>query len=286
MENSRNRFEFALIGDPVHQSISPILHNEVFSQLGINGIYKKYLISKNDFKKKIHQGYFNYLNGFNVTIPHKTSIMDGLDVINPRALEIGAVNCVVKKNKNLWGFNTDWLGFINSLIKNGIDPKLKTAFIIGAGGVSYAVVFALLNSNVSKIVIKNRSESKVELLIKNFSSKFKNIELINYNNNIHNIKDFDMIINCTSVGMYPNIKLSPINSDLFHSNHIVIDTIYNPIETKFLKDAKIKKAKILNGLDMFIYQALASLDIWLGESLTKNIDYETLKTKLIKKYVN
>ena len=208
--------------------------------------------------------------------------MSKLAVVNPRALEIGAVNCVLKKNNEFWGFNTDWYGFAMALQRNGIKVQQKVALILGAGGVSYAVIFALIQNNISKIIIKNRTKSKIDLIIKQFSSKYKNIEFVMYDETNHKSEDYDLIINCTSVGMVSNLKLSPFPSGFIKSNQIVIDTIYNPVETQLLKDAKLIGAKTLNGLDMFIYQGLASLDIWFGKNITEKIDYEMLKIKLMK----
>ncbi|MAJ44386.1 MAG: shikimate dehydrogenase [Candidatus Marinimicrobia bacterium] len=281
MEINKNRFKFAVIGDPLDQSLSPILHEEVFFQLGINGYYKKQLISAENLNNYLNSRILTSLNGFNVTLPHKNTIMRELDVINTRALDIGAVNCVLNKNNELWGFNTDWFGFAMALHKNKIKIKGKVALILGAGGVSSAVIFALVQNNISKIIIKNRTKSKIKLIIKQFSSKYKNIEIIEFDEKTEKSKSFDLIINCTSLGMSSYLNLSPLCLEYIKSNHIIIDTIYNPSETQLLKDAKKNGAKTLNGLDMFIYQGLASLDIWFEKNITEKIDYEKLKMKLM-----
>ena len=148
MGNSKTFNQFAVIGDPIEHSLSPILHNEVFQQLNLNAQYEKIQLPSNDltdFVKVIPQ---KNLTGFNITIPHKTEILSYLDHINPRAKEIGAVNCVVNRNNKLWGFNTDWYGFSMLLKKNAVEISMKSILILGAGGVAYSVLYSLIFANI------------------------------------------------------------------------------------------------------------------------------------------
>jgi len=268
---------FAVIGDPVDQSLSPILHNEAFQQLGLDAYYSKLNIPQ----KKLSLEKLKKLYGFNVTIPHKTEIIKFLNVINPRATEIGAVNCVFKKNNQFWGFNTDWFGFSMALKRNYIDLKNKSILVLGAGGVAYSVLYSLIQENVKKIFIKNRTILNAEKLIEHFKFKIGNIDVMNFENAKPKNSDIDIIVNCTSLGMKPNETRMAINEGFILKKHTVIDTIYNPVETLLLKKSNEKRAKTLNGLDMFIYQGLASLDIWFGENVSQKLDFNKIKEKLL-----
>jgi shikimate dehydrogenase len=281
METKELIKEFAVIGDPVKHSLSPVLHNEVFRQLSLNAKYSKQFVDKNNLNNFISNFLKSNYNGFNVTIPHKKTIINKCDELNLRAVEIGAVNCVLNKNKKLWGFNTDWFGFTNLLKANSIDVAGKSILILGAGGVAYSILYSLLIGNAKNIWIKNRTSSNTKKLINNFtlsSYTSKIEELYNIENKINQI---DIIINCTPLGMTPLLNNSPISDELILPTHIIIDTIYTPLKTQLLLDSEKKGALILNGLDMFIYQGLASLDIWFGESISKKVNLNLIKEKLI-----
>ncbi|MBC8197163.1 MAG: shikimate dehydrogenase [Candidatus Marinimicrobia bacterium] len=281
METRKSVKEFAVIGDPVEHSLSPILHNEVFRQINLNANYTKQFVGKNnldDFIIKLKNGKFN---GINITIPHKTNIINKCDNLNPRAGEIGAINCVSYKNNKLWGFNTDWFGFTMLLKANNIDVLGKSILIIGAGGVAYSILYSLLKANAEIIYINNRTNENTKKLILNF-------DLIKYNSKIEELnniglknKKIDVIINCTPLGMVPYLNNSPISAELILPTHIIIDTIYTPLKTQLLIDSEQRGAKIINGLDMFIYQGLSSIDIWYGEDISKKVNYNLIKEKLI-----
>jgi len=278
MGNGKFTNNFAVIGDPVSHSLSPVLHNEAFKQLDFDAHYSKINIPQRNLSIEELKN----LNGFNVTIPHKTEIIKLLNVVNPRAVEIGAVNCVLKKKNQFWGFNTDWFGFSMALKRNNIDINNKSILVLGAGGVAYSVSYSLIYGNVKKIFIKNRTKSNTEKLIEHFKLKFGNIEVVNFEKGNPKNTEIDIIINCTSLGMNPNECKMPINEEFIIKNHTVIDTIYTPIETLLLEKSNDKGTKILNGLDMFIFQGLASLDIWFGKNVSQKLDFNKLKEKLVK----
>ena len=282
MGNDKTFNQFAVIGYPIEHSLSPILHNDIFQQLNLNAQYKKIQIPPNDltdFVKAISQ---RNLNGFNITIPHKTDILSYLDHINPRAKEIGAVNCVLNKNNKLWGFNTDWYGFSMLLKNNDVNISGKTILILGAGGVAYSALYSLISENAGKIFIINRTHKNTIKLIDNFKSNSENMEIIGLNSEDIIANQIDIIINCTPLGMSPQQKKTPISKDLILPQHIIIDTIYTPLKTRLLHEAESIGAKIINGLDMFIYQGLASIDIWYGENVSKKVNHNLIKEKIIR----
>ena len=161
------------------------------------------------------------------------------------------------------GNNTDWFGFLIALKKNKIDPANKEVIVLGAGGTAKAILFALKQTGVNKIILLNRTLQKAEKLKEDivFPYTLRNLTKM--------IKNDSIIINTTPIGMQSS--QSPIDLGLIHKNQTLIDVIYTPFETAFLKLGKKIGAKTLNGLDMFIYQGLASLDIWYGENISDNV---------------
>ena len=260
---------FAVIGDPIDHSLSPILHNWVYKQLGIEAVYEKINVKSakvSTFVNSIRNGDFN---GINVTSPHKMKIVDYVDEINPRAKIIGSVNFLINHNNKIIGNNTDWYGFILALRKNKISLNDREVIVIGSGGVTKSVIFALKHLGARKINLFNRSYNKIKDFKTNKISPHRLKNLSSF------IKESSIIINCTTIGMLSN--QSPLDSSLLTSSQIVIDSIYNPLSTKLILDAKKNNAITVSGLDMFIFQALASIDLWFGEGTTNKVNFEELK---------
>ena len=263
---------FAVIGSPVEHSLSPFLHNWVFKSLHIQAEYAKIRIEKqelSDIVQKIKNG---QLDGINVTIPHKENIMKFLDEVNPRAETIGSVNCVIKSNSRIIGNNTDWFGFSQALKTSQIAISGKEVIVLGSGGTGKSILFSLKQMGVDKIILINRTfqnaqELEDDIVISYPQDKTESL-----------IKNDSIIINTTPVVMQTN--QAPFDLGLLHQNQILIDVIYTPLETSFLKLGSKIGATTLNGLDMFIHQGLASLDLWFGESLSKQVNFTQLKTYL------
>ena len=184
------------------------------------------------------------INGLNVTIPYKEKIITYLDEVDKAASIIGAVNTIAKKDNKLIGFNTDYIGFIESF-KNNLN--FKNALILGTGGASKAIQYALNIKNIN-FDIGSRKNNK----------KYISYDLIN-----KRIKDYDLIINTTPLGTFPDVSKKPkINYKLINANHFCYDLIYNPEKTSFLKECERKGARIMNGLEMLKSQAEESWIIW------------------------
>lgn len=258
--------KFAVIGDPIDHSLSPVLHQKIFDQMSINASYNRLLISPDKIPSFVNDC---ELDGYNITIPNKQVIIPLLSDLSEEARIIGAVNCV----KGSKGYNTDWLGFVNAIKRNNIELFNKNCLILGAGGVARAVAFALIKEKVRYIDIKNRSQNNANALhawIKNISP-----------NRIIKSGKPDIIINCTPIGMWPNIESVPDAE--YHLGQVLIDTVYNPIETKWMTLGRDKGAKVLSGLEMFIYQGLASVDIWFEKDISNNIDLKPIIKELNRK---
>ena len=184
------------------------------------------------------------INGLNVTIPYKEKIITYLDEVDKAASIIGAVNTIAKKDNKLIGYNTDYIGFIESF-KNNLN--FKNALILGTGGASKAIQYALNIKNIN-FDIGSRKNNK----------KYISYDLIN-----EKIKDYDLIINTTPLGTFPDVSKKPkINYKLINANHFCYDLIYNPEKTSFLKECERKGARIMNGLEMLKSQAEESWIIW------------------------
>ena len=252
--------------------MSPMMHSWIFHKTGIDAEYTKTHTTSDDLPAVIESIKSGELDGMNVTIPHKETVMDLLDEINPRAESIGSVNCIMTSDGKTVGNNTDWYGFSKLLEQNKINVPGKEIIILGAGGVAKAVIFALGQLGVKKIKLLNRSLSRAQQLENDIISA----HLLEHADKF--IKDNSILINCTSIGMDDNS--SPVYESLITGNQILVDIIYIPLETRFLKIGKLKGAKTINGLDMFIYQGIASLELWLGESLNDRVNFEQLKKYL------
>ena len=261
--------KFAVIGDPIKHSLSPLLHNWIFNQLEIDAHYSKIRVPQNELRSSIEKVRNGKLAGINITIPHKTKIMEYIDVVNPRAKLIGAINFIMPASGKVIGNNTDWYGFTLALKRNEIDVNKREVILIGAGGVSKGIIFALKQQGVTRVHLFNRTFKKISELYDEFIHPHKITDLENV------IHSDSIIINCTSVGM--NAADSPIASHLLSKDQTIIDTIYNPVKTKLLVDAEGVGARTMIGLDMFIYQALASQDLWFGEDISNRVNFDDLK---------
>ena len=263
---------FAVIGDPIEHSMSPTMHKWIFDYLGMNAKYEKIKVGKNELPKIIQKMKSGYLDGINVTIPLKETVLTFLDEINTRAKSIGAVNCIMISNSKVIGNNTDWYGFSMALKNNNINLLDKEVIILGAGGSAKSILYTLKRIGVLKIFLLNRTIENAKILEGNsiIAHPLDDAKEI--------IKTDSIIINTTSVGM--KNKHSPINTNLINKDQILFDIIYSPLETSLLKCGKKRGALTINGLDMFIYQGMASLDLWFGSSISTQVNFPRLKAYL------
>lgn len=255
---------FGVIGHPIEHSLSPVMHNAVFKEKNIDAIYLPFDVDKSNLEYAIKGAKVLNFYGLNVTIPHKISVIKFLDEISEEAKLIGAVNVIKFQNKKISGYNTDGIGAMRA-IEEKIKIRDKKIFIFGAGGATRAIVFSSI-LNGAEIFITNRTFEKVENLKREIYEKLnKGIEVIPFKNDkIREIlKECDIIINTTSVGMFPNND-SIIDENLIPENKIVMDIVYNPLKTKFLKFAENRNCEIITGEKMLIYQGAEALKIWLN----------------------
>mgnify|MGYP001446608120 CR=1 FL=1 len=245
--------KYLVIGNPIDHSLSPKLHNSWIKENNLDAIYEKKKLNENDLKGIIEDIKKGKIDGINVTVPFKKSIISFLDILSPLANEAQSVNTIFKKGNKIVGENTDILGFEKGMQYINYNIKNKKVFILGAGGVAPSIIIALKRLGVSKITLSNRTKIKAEDLKKIYPY----LEIINWGE----IPSFDMIINATSLGLKKNDEIK-LNYDEIGSNKLFYDVIYNPHKTNFLLKAKEFGNKIENGKMMFVYQAQLAFKIW------------------------
>jgi len=247
--------KFLVIGNPIEHSLSPTLHNYWIKNNSINAIYEKRKLDESELDELILQIKQKKIDGVNVTVPFKKTIIPLLDELSIEAENTQSVNTLYLRDNKVMGHNTDIIGFQTSIKKSKYDISNKEIFILGAGGVVPSIIFALNKMKVSKIKISNRTIENAE----NVKKLFKNIVIIEWGE----VPSFDMIINATSIGLkkedYINLDFSLVSKNCFF-----YDVIYNPTETNFLKTGKKMGNITLNGKLMFIHQALSAFNIWHG----------------------
>jgi shikimate dehydrogenase len=272
----KSRKNFLVIGNPIKHSLSPFLHNYWFHKNKINCEYKKLKTKQSFIKKILNKVRKREIEGINVTIPFKNSIIKHLDVLKGDALKTSSVNTVYLSKKKLIGDNTDVYGFSLGVLRK-VKTRIKTAGIIGAGGVTSSIILALIQKGVKKIYITNRTFSKLKV----FKKKFKKVIFpIKWNDRYEVFADVQILINVTSLGMLGQKDLK-FDFSIFDKKINVVDIVYNPENTRFLKDARINGHKTFTGLDMFIYQAQKAFCIWNRKNpkITKDI-YKKLRKKI------
>jgi shikimate dehydrogenase len=254
---------YCIIGDPVQHSLSPLMQNAAFSALGIKSSYISFRVPSRDLKTSIESLKSIGIAGFNVTIPHKISIIKYLDKLDKTASESKAVNTVKNDGGKLVGYNTDIYGFIQPLYKRNIDFTGIKILIIGAGGAAYAIVTALsYEKGIGKIIVVNRSSHNASKLVRH-AIKLGLDTYQDYFDNLSKIAlQSDLIINSTSIGL--NNEKSPIGREYINPNSIVYDIVYKPIETDLLRKAKEVNAKVVYGYEMLIAQGAQAFKIWTG----------------------
>ena len=248
--------KFLVIGNPIEHSLSPKLHNYWINNNNLDALYGKLETYEKDLPELCKNIKDGNLDGLNVTVPLKKTIIPFIDILSGNALRTQSVNTVSINDGNLIGDNTDIDGFEQSIKNINYDVTDKTILVLGAGGVVPSIIYSLKRMNASKIVLSNRTREKAE----NLKKIFNNIKIIDWGNTL----DFDVIINATSIGLNEEDRINLNFSDV--ENKFFYDVIYNPSETNFLKSGKKFNNKVLNGKMMFIYQASLAFKIWHGIS--------------------
>lgn len=259
-----------VIGDPIEHSLSPQMHNSAYKSLGLdsNFVYLAAQVKVAKIKKVVEAMQALNIRGISCTIPHKVEILKYLKNIDPIAKKIGAVNTLVNTGNKIIGYNTDWLGVLTPLkvVKN---IKGKKVALLGAGGAARAAAYGITHEG-GKLTIYNRNVDKAETLAKEFKCEARGLS------ELKQVKDAEIVINSTPLGMMPNLEESPLPKEFIQKNQIIFDIVYNPLETKLIKDAKSKGARVILGLEMLLYQGVVQFELYTGQKAPVAVMRKTL----------
>jgi shikimate dehydrogenase len=250
--------KFAIIGNPITHSLSPVLHNYWFEKYNVEANYSLLNVDEKDLIETIKKIRNKEINGINVTLPYKQKIIPFVDQLVNDAKLTNSVNTIFLDNTNtVIGENTDVFGLQAAYLKEITSAENKKALVIGAGGVSPSVIFSLQKSKITNITTVNRTREKSIFLKKRFNF----LHVLDWKSLPKELSNFDIIINATSLGLKDGVDFD-FNFENVKDKAIYIDTIYNPLETKTLKFLKEKNIKTFNGLNMFIYQGQKTFYLW------------------------
>jgi shikimate dehydrogenase len=245
---------FGLIGNPVAHSLSPVMHNQALASIGYNAVYLAFRVTDPGSAVKGIKAL--NLQGVSVTIPHKVAVMEYLDEVDETAARIGAVNTIVNKQGRLIGYNTDCPGALEAL-RTRTTIEGKSVALIGAGGAARAIGFGLVAAG-GRVTVLNRSRTNGERLAGDLKAEFSPI-------NDWQQGRYEILINTTPVGMHPDTDATPIPNCDLSKEMIVMDIVYNPLETQFLKNAVASGCQTINGVDMLVFQGAQQLELWTGQ---------------------
>lgn len=270
-----------LLADPHDHSKSPQLYNEAFERLDMNAIYMSFNVNSNNLEDAVKSLKALNFMGANISMPNKVAIIPYLDGLDKSAELVGAVNCIVNKENQLIGYNTDGIGFTNNLKKHGVVLEDKVVTLLGVGGAGTAIAAQLALEEVDKLYIFNIIDASFELakelvvrLTQQTNTEVVLVDLKDVEALEEAIANSDILINATSMGMEPHEeKMALPSPELIKPGMVVADTIYNPEQTVLLSHASQMNCKTINGEGMLIGQAEINFKLWTGkELLEKNID--------------
>ncbi len=257
-----------LLGDPVEHTGSPAIHNFIAERMGDDIIYVPFHVKSKHLEEAVSGAYALNILGLNVTVPHKVEVMQHVTELDDAALDIGAVNTLVRVRGGFKGYNTDFSGFMRELDSVDIQVNGRDIIVLGAGGAAKAVMYALNKLGARDIYILNRNVEKAEV---NFGS-LKNVKVLGFSSWKEIPKGKYIGIQCTSVGLAPNEEECVISDDgFFDLIDEAVDLIYKPRETVFMKRVKGHGGRAYNGLRMLMYQAVSSYEFFTGREVPEEI---------------
>ncbi len=262
-----NSRRYALLGSPVSGSKSPLIHHTSFVFNEINATYEAFEVLPEQLGEALKAFILEGYSGFNITIPHKETVLAFVDVLDPLAEKMGAVNTLVVRDGKIKGYNTDGLALVESLAHHGLELQGLRVLVLGAGGAAKGICHALAMAGVQRLDIHNRTletaQALVLTLVDQYEVDSKVFDLTEFDlAKAHKLNPYDLVINTTSVGMSPNTETLPIEPELFSKETVFCDIVYKPHETLFLRRARAMGAKCIYGIEMLIFQALLSEQLW------------------------
>ncbi|PKN25297.1 MAG: shikimate dehydrogenase [Deltaproteobacteria bacterium HGW-Deltaproteobacteria-21] len=260
---------FGIIGNPLAHSLSPVMHNAAYREMGFNGHYLTF--ETGNLRDIIDMIRERNISGVSVTLPFKEEVLDLMDDLDSNALRIGSVNTVTNRNGRLLGSNTDWLGLIQD-IRDRFEIRGKTVAVLGAGGAARAAVYAIHLEGGSPVVV-NRTAARGENLATEFGCAFLPLSEIG-------VVDASGLINTTPVGMMPHEDESPVPARALRRFGWVMDIVYNPPFTRLLKEAREKGCKTVDGIGMFVNQGAEQIRLWTGKKAPRGLMRRVVEEEL------
>ena len=256
---------YGVLGNPIEHSMSPLIHNDAFKRNGVEGDYLPFLVEEDALEKAVNGLKAIGAGGFNITVPFKEKVIPYMDELDPFAKEVGAVNTAVIKDGVITGYNTDGPGFVKSLAPL-IDHLFsgKKVLVIGGGGAARGIYCAMAKTEAGRVDIANRTLSAARKIVSDCHNG-KPSDVLSLADAEKSLSIYDIIIQTTSVGL-SSLNESPISLLGIKEKTVVCDIIYNPLKTKFLREAEDNGAIIQTGVDMFVHQAALAFELWTGIS--------------------
>lgn len=264
-----------LIGWPVEHSLSPVMHNAAFDTLGLNWRYVPLPVPPGQVEAAVRGLAALGFHGANVTVPYKETVLETLDDIAPEATALGAVNTIVLERETgeparVRGHNTDAPGFIEALRQGGFEPEGCWAVIMGAGGAARAVVYGLLQAGSHDVTVLNRTFERAKTLVIDMDVPEPaelHTSTWNQDSFVRATYRADLLVNATPVGMWPHVEGSIWPDQHPIPDHLVVfDLVYNPRETRLLRQARQAGARAIGGLEMLVQQGARAFSLWTGEA--------------------
>ncbi|HUR78245.1 MAG TPA: shikimate dehydrogenase [Acidimicrobiales bacterium] len=247
-----------VIGDPVRHSLSPAIHNAAFSEAGLDWIFLAFEVVDGDAAVAVNGARALGFDGLSVTMPHKATVIGALDRLSPTAERLGAVNAIVREGTELVGHSTDGAGLIDALTHDeGFDATGRRCVVIGAGGAARAAVLSLADAGAAEVVVVNRSAHNAERA----ATLAGGVGRVGSQDDV---RDADLVVNATPIGMTGQPEIPAVAGDLFHANQLVVDLVYTPPITATVKAARAAGAHGVSGLGMLVHQAAHAFTLWTG----------------------
>ena len=272
---------FAVIGDPIEHSLSPAMHNAAFEHLKLDYIFVVFRVTPDELETAVRGARALGIKGLSVTMPLKNAIIEFIDEADAAVKLLRAANTILNQHGRLKGFNTDGIGAVKALKSNDVDLSKKKVLLLGAGGAAKAIAFSLAKE-VDELCILNRDVVKARDLasvLATFGIEIVGDEL-SPSNIEEELADADVLINATSVGMAPNTDESLVKPAWLKPDVSVLDIVYNPIETRLIRESKAAGIKVINGVEMLLYQGAAAFEIWTQIKAPVDVMRTALLSKL------
>jgi shikimate dehydrogenase len=270
-----------VLGNPVEHSLSPAIHNAAFHKLGLNYVYLAFRVE--DLGAAIHGlRALGNVRGFSVTIPHKVAVIPYLDEVETTARHIGSVNTIVVEHGKLIGYNTDASGAVQALRDAGVPLQGQRALILGSGGAARAIAFGLAGAGIEHLTILAIDEPERRSLVADLHAKTSlSVEEAALGDETlrRTIPGSQVMLHCTPIGMHPKVDRSCVPAVLLHPSVTVMDVVYNPLETRLLREARAAGSRTIRGLEMFLNQAVQQFELWTNQNAPADVMRTVLESR-------